>query len=82
MAHPTWTCVTGEVDDLTADDQWYWDPGDDREYTSRYVCGFCGWKFREDSYWGSSYGDTCPNCRTMANEGDDYGDEGCFSPRD
>jgi hypothetical protein len=76
MANPTWTCITGSVDS----ENWYY--FEREEGTSKQECPNCGWKFRGDTYWGSSYGDTCPNCRCIAHDGDDYGDEGCFSPRD
>jgi len=57
-----WTCISGDVGEETDQDVYYWSPGEDRAYTSRHICGACQWKFRDDTYWGALYGDTCPNC--------------------
>lgn len=86
MTNPTWTCVTGDVGDWTAEDQWYWDPGeDDREDTCKHECPECGWKFRGDVLWGCTFtdkGDMCPNCLSIVTDDDADDDAGCFSPRD
>jgi len=80
----SWTCITGDVGDWTADEQWYHDPGEDSGDTSKHECPKCGWKFRAGDLWGCTFtvvGDTCPNCLVVVtDDDDDY--SGCFSPRD